>query len=187
MPGTDVQYLRSPKTALRCVLCIATLFRTFFEEFIEAAKEGTEIRPDIISRNDINYGVSVVSYFLPGYTVLKRLLESKTLRLNNLEYVLQNDSSPSTSAGGAILSCTDENEELQPDLRACEARGGLTYFYNEINVQVQSLGVMQVFCQAKMWIFNRKSVNKSLVSEIFVIFVMMAKLVCSFVHFLHVL
>lgn len=83
-------FLRGHENSLRSIMCVALVFRSLVADFMEATLDDRQSNDSIIfgnlSPDDVTCGISKLSSFLPGYSVMKRVLDTKALRMNDREY-----------------------------------------------------------------------------------------------------
>ena len=87
-------FLRGHENSLRSIVCVALVFRSLVADFMEATLDDRQCNDSFIfgnlSPDDVTCGISKLSSFLPGYSVMKRVLDTKVLRMNDHEYAKLN-------------------------------------------------------------------------------------------------
>lgn len=90
--GNEEAFLRSHESALKSVVCVAVVFRKLVSAFLAGAKDCDQelIKPGQLDLGAVTCGHLALSDFLPGYSVMKRTLDSKSLRMNEAEFAKPN-------------------------------------------------------------------------------------------------
>ena len=122
----QLAYIRAHEDSFRSILCVSFVFCLFVTDLKGAALIGGQydgsMDTEELRAEDVTWHIARLSSYLPGYSVIKQIIDNKALSMNNEMFTMLNWKSTDTSVPRSQHTNgndeTNDGAEIEPSLSA---------------------------------------------------------------------